>query len=116
MSDKQKSKHTPGPWYFNVGGWCVDQGGIWTSDQDDIAYLNYEVCGPDDDGFADPFAATANAHLIAAAPDLLEALELVVMEEDWYDASRDGMDWKGPPPVWLRRVRAAIAKAKGETK
>ena len=47
----------------------------------------------------------ANARLIAAAPDLLDALELILSAED----RGFGMDYvKGC-------ARAAIAKAKGET-
>lgn len=48
---------------------------------------------------------TANAYLIAAAPDLLEALELIVSEGL---VSKDGTIGKV--------VFSAIAKAKGETK
>lgn len=47
----------------------------------------------------------ANAHLIAAAPELLEALEdLMEAVKDHYEAG--GYEWK--------QARAAIAKAKGE--
>ena len=48
----------------------------------------------------------ADAHLIAAAPDLLEALE------ELYDIGSDtGMDWD-----WdcMKKARSAIAKALGE--
>lgn len=48
--------------------------------------------------------AEANARLIAAAPDMLEALEYIC-EAEW-----DGIN----EPPWAERARAAIAKAKGE--
>ncbi|MGK9045857.1 hypothetical protein KXR63_00660 [Stutzerimonas chloritidismutans] len=50
----------------------------------------------------------ADARLIAAAPDLLEALEMIVAEADSYTA-RTGK----PVYNWLDQARAAIAKARG---
>jgi hypothetical protein len=50
-----------------------------------------------------------DAALIAAAPDLLEALEMVVAEADSYTA-RTGK----PVYNWLDSARSAIARAKGE--
>ena len=52
--------------------------------------------------------AEADARLIAAAPDLLEALEMIVAEADSYTA-RTGK----PVYNWLDQARAAIAKARG---
>ncbi|CAB5225585.1 hypothetical protein UFOVP745_38 [uncultured Caudovirales phage] len=49
----------------------------------------------------------ANARLIAAAPDLLEALE-AIMDSDLFE-------WNGSAAFWLQdKVKAALAKAKGE--
>lgn len=50
-----------------------------------------------------------DAALISAAPDLLEALEMIVAEADSYTA-RTGK----PIYNWLDQARAAIAKAKGQ--
>lgn len=86
--------HTSGPWQVQITGGeveCVSGAGpgLWAV-----------VQGPDYDTRA------ANARLIAAAPDLLEALEAIAemthnaaggMHAEIYDAAR-----------------AAIAKAKGE--
>lgn len=49
----------------------------------------------------------SNARLIAAAPDLLAALESAVEAEKW-NGSRSEF------PAWAIRARAAIARAKGE--
>jgi hypothetical protein len=51
----------------------------------------------------DPYEEAANAHLIASAPDLLEALEVMVSSDSWYQGAH------------LIKARAAIAKARGET-
>lgn len=51
----------------------------------------------------------ADARLIAATPDLLEALEMIVAEAGSYTA-RTGK----PVYNWLDQARAAIAKAKGQ--
>ena len=51
--------------------------------------------------------ALANARLIAAAPELLEALEEIV-------SAADGDGWS-QLDADLRKARAAIAKAKGES-
>lgn len=81
--------HTPGPWEINqhyveaVGGPCRARIAII----DDGAGTNPE----------------ANAHLIAAAPEMLAALEN--LENDNGQAM--------PPSAWAK-VQAAIAKAKGE--
>ena len=61
--------------------------------------------------------AKANAHLIAAAPDLLEALEDLVPIVDALDSGMakfaDILGETEPAPE-AEKARAAIAKAKGE--
>ena len=98
--------YTPGPWVITTGG---DDETIVTSTRDadglddDVAL----VYGGND---ADPATCEANARLIAAAPDLLAALESIEEQirligiEDWHGA--EGLD--------VSVVRAAIAKALGE--
>ena len=50
----------------------------------------------------------ANARLIAAAPELLEALEAIM--------GSDVFEWNGSAAFWLQdKVKAAIAQAKGES-
>jgi hypothetical protein len=85
------SKHTPGPWIVardmrGTGNMLVD--GVVNAEGRGIAN-----CGTNGEG---------NARLIAAAPDLLEALESLL--NDQRDASLPA----------LVRARAAIAKARGE--
>ena len=77
------SKHTPGPWLRLGRSIGVGAGEIATV---------WELEGK----------AIANARLIAAAPDLLDAL---VMMLDAYEI-----------PAVRDRARAAIAKATGDTK
>lgn len=90
-------KWTPGPWGCDV------------SRKDDCAFLVYDgayfiakVC-------AKPTIeqAAANACLIAAAPDLAEALEDVLA-----DITTDAEQWAEGTNVY--RARAALAKAKGK--
>lgn len=78
------SKHTPGPWIL---GGC--SGRMITTPS-----------GYRGDGFIADVDTKANAQLIAAAPDMLEALKQVAEHEDagCYD---------------MKKVLSAIAKAEG---
>ena len=62
-------KHTPGPWMachrsINAKGWEDEQSG-----------LGWEIMGPPEPLLRGQFAKASDARLIAAAPDLLEALQ-----------------------------------------
>lgn len=95
------SKHTPGPWTLD------DRGYKYIVSKSGNGYITRDVCRLDGSTMA-ALAQEANARLIAAAPELLEALELLV--DNPY---RDGIE----SDERLRRIgRAAIAKAKGETR
>jgi len=91
------SKHTPGPWY--VG--CEDED---TGEIEVISGVRPYVClvlpGAIDE------VTPANARLIAAAPELLEALTEIV-------TAADGDGWKKLDATFAG-ARAAIAKATGE--
>ena len=91
---KTETKHTPGPWYHEGTPQPVI-----ASESDpkgrDIALVR----------LWDGDEAEANAHLIAAAPEMLEALEAVV-------ANCGHLNWEQEKA--LIDARAAIAKAKGE--
>ena len=88
---------TPGPWMARrvtgLGlpgqvGWAID----YNEDQEQVVDYVYEE---------------ADARLIAAAPDLLEALDGMIKAYD--DGVQPG--WAQP---YLRAAHAAIAKARGE--
>lgn len=97
------SKHTPGPWYFDKPDCCVGPiadktigvAAIMRCDGDSEKYLFGEISG-------------ANANLIAAAPDLLEALESLAV--DYH--RKDGL---GFDLLASTKMFAAIRKAKGES-
>lgn len=88
-------KHTPGPWeWVDNKGW-FGLIGLVGSD-------GTRVLGDDPELNHD----TPDGCLIAAAPELLEALQKAVM---W-----DGWDQEGVTAVWLEQAQTAIAKATGE--
>lgn len=87
------NKHTPGPWVarkINGAGWPGQRGFAidFNEDQEQVVDFVYEE---------------ADAHLIAAAPELLEALEWALR-----DAAADELD------PWFANARDAIAKARGD--
>ena len=108
------SSFTPGPWRY------VRENGSPTTGQHMIAgavpgYLaQLRDCGSGD--------VTANARLIAAAPDLLEALIWMVENDETFEGDtplpdHHGATWNEINAYWiagLNRARAAIAKATGE--
>ena len=94
-----KLKHTPGPW--------VIHGNFTEIHPHDDPDGNQVIADVDPD--CEMSNREANARLIAAAPDLLEALEAMVTT------------WEGPRELAAIRfaqnviaARAAIAKARGE--
>ena len=92
------TKHTPGPWHAHHDhGWLVVE-----SDNGDM-YIKIEKGS----------AATrriADARLIAAAPDLLAALQVLLRN---YAAVHDIGDVEMQPAIY--QASAAIAKATGES-
>ena len=100
------SKHTPGPWYatFDDYRWVIDcQGEFGPKKALAVTagfYPKHE----------------ANARLIAAAPELLEAAQMVIA---WYKAEDDHSKADFYERMQMCRdsesaLRAAIAKATGE--
>lgn len=106
---KTTTQHTPGPWH-NI----PDQPTIWDASQDTMIAKVTEL--PWIDGKSQWQTENANARLIAAAPELLAALEdaefiLRKLATNWREAAsladscqRSAAD-----------AREAIAKAKGVT-
>lgn len=96
------AKHTPGPWSVTRGhypGFLYIRG---------ASFGIPVVTHANDLDSKDTLARTADAHLIAAAPDLLEALEPFVRfnsSEPTVTVELSSAD--------IARARAAIAKATG---
>jgi hypothetical protein len=90
------SKHTPGPVWTahdkrpHCHGFSIFAGNEF------VAFVG------DSDGRTD---CASNARLIAAAPELLEALKDLL---EWFDDES-----RSPRPAPLKKARAAIAKAEG---
>ena len=96
-------KHTPGPWVARKTGGAGWPGQIgWAIDfneiQEQVVDFVYEE---------------ADAHLIAAAPELLEALSDALADFDNWAAHEDNYPHEHLV-AWAEKARAAIAKAKGE--
>jgi len=93
--------HTPKPWRViptNVGARLIR-----AEDFRDIAFIYHAN------------DAAANADLIAAAPELLEAARATLkLWEDWQDTpfARLDITWVGEPPA-VKLARAAIQKYEG---
>lgn len=96
------TQHTPGPWDYD--GYVIDENDRVIAD----VFIN------DDENWQE---RNSNGRLIAAAPELLDALKELVESAGWlfYSIHRGTMD--KPMRGWpdLTRARAAIAKATGST-
>lgn len=90
------TQHTPGPWIINLN--CIAT---------DASKGNILICRIYNSASLSSGEVDSNAHLIAAAPDLLEALELI------HDSTAV---LNHLPPENLRFICEAIKKAKGENK
>jgi hypothetical protein len=95
------TKHTPGPWRTEQAFNSAQVHIVAAVDGLERSIATDIWCDGDEQ--------EANVNLIVAAPDLLEALEMIVAEADSYTA-RTGK----PVYNWLDQARAAIAKARGE--
>lgn len=95
-------KHTPGPWIVTHDRRLIEaeyREGYVAS----VSFYDSQFCGPEDEA-----EAAANACLIAAAPDMLEALRFA----ERACASEDFEPREALMKI-LDRARAAIAKAEG---
>jgi len=99
--------HTPGPWEWVPDRFNGGYSGIASqATGQEVLFPNHRNEGDDGDAWFEDFPSEADKHLIAAAPDLLEALEAI--REDFKFCS----DVRG---ILASKADAAIAKAKGET-
>ncbi len=94
----EKAKHTPGPW--TVETWNDGQARIWANGQMIAKVIPYN-----DDKKPLTENEQANARLIAAAPQLLEAAWLAL----------EKLETAGEYPRLREELRAAIASATGES-
>lgn len=106
-----ESGHTPGPWAYDPSGEhyygkVVRAGGTVIAEIRDAKGSQFNALTPR------PEVTLANARLIAAAPDLLAALE-------WATRFAEG-SWDSDPSLdnpkfneWLDRCREAIVRATG---
>lgn len=97
-------KHTPGPWTAFNNQIAIGVG----SKDSDVAWVRF-----DNYGLRDSARSTqedeANARLIAAAPELLEACRLIVCAFDALPPSSPARAWT----IHINSARSAIAKATG---
>lgn len=98
-----KAKHTPGPWRVEL------QSG------QQVGVHKFTHCVDCADDSIASLLTKADAHLIAAAPDLLEACKRLsdhasLAEHEDGTKWADGIDWHD-----VEQVRKAIAKAEGLT-
>ena len=102
------SKHTPGPWRVNGGGKLR-----WISADSKVATHSDDVNrNTPSDNMVCESVYEADARLIAAAPELLEALRMFVV---WY-GRRDKHDTLLPPKkqeAELAQAMRTTAKAEG---
>lgn len=100
--DKQEMTHTAGPWKVLEGKYGLQIHGYGERCSHWIANLKCESCPAHEEG---------NAHLIAASPDLYEALEPI----KWQSADKDNMEFSAKITFCqMDNIRAALRKAKGE--
>lgn len=85
--------HTPGPWKY------IAYDDDIVTDDGNFSIIGYHASVLEDD-----------AHLIAAAPEMLEALEDA---EALITGDLVGSEWKRACRSFVIKARAAIAKAKG---
>lgn len=96
-----QTTHTPGPWV--TARTHAGEGYVHSVRQNIAGQPTIAMVWDDND---DPMIPNPNARLIAAAPELLAALELLV-----FDCGAHGLD---DNDCHLREALAAIAKARGQ--
>ncbi len=106
---KTMTEHTPGPWHVSdpIDGRDIPYG------IDDAK--GHHLADVSDNHYGNPLPVEANARLIAAAPDLLAALEAMERRistfgnPSHFDWSHDSND-----RAMVNQARAAVAKAQGK--
>lgn len=96
-----KTTHTPGPWTIDGRTYDIARADTHNADVMEIVTIRHRM---DEIAYV-PSLDTGNARLIAAAPDLLEALQRIVA---WADAGCD------PSSKSIEAARALIKRVTGE--
>jgi len=94
---KNTTKHTPGPWHIGMKPGPI----IYGPSGEQVACLLPAMLDNQEN--------KANARLIAAAPALLEALQVAVLRVELANKEGDPI-----LSAWLSEARQAIAQATGE--
>lgn len=100
-----QTTHTPGPWSLRMTGWQTNPAAIYSPRRPGaVACIPARTSVPLDE-------QSANARLIASAPDLLAALESL---HSCHRAFSDNEHWTMLDDDARALAEAAIAKAKGQ--
>ena len=104
-----KTKHTPGPWSYDRAPRDYDGAGspaysTITAENGEIVIAEVNDMIP---------SGLANAHLLVAAPDLLDALQMMLGRELMGGDQREGLGPDKPGTSPVAKACAAIAKATG---
>ena len=97
IEDAERGRHTPGPWKF------TPRGAGWLITREDVFVVGHGIAAVTPSNAADEDQCLANAQLIAASPDLLDACDFAL---SILEALGNG---KGDA---ANACRAAIAKAR----
>lgn len=105
---------TPGPWSVEVEADCdSEQADIYVCHAGTVCDVTV-VCTIGQSAYVSPDQKLADAHLIAAAPDLYEAVEaFVAYDEGHDDGPNAGVQMMIDYDHALTLARAALAKARG---
>ncbi len=101
-------KHTPGPWYMRLSDNATPHIEHGDCLRGEIGMLKNRVCVMPSEIMHD-YNSLANARLIAAAPEMLEALKALIAYQADNETEYLGMQ----QIVAYQRAKAAIAKAEG---
>ena len=109
------SEPTPGPWKIESGGWSRQKGTaefVLGSDGQTVVAECHTGGGEVNDSEYGRAQTKADARLIAAAPDLLEALEAMAERFSLFPKPTTASESNSRNAL-LNEARAAIAKARG---
>lgn len=112
MDTKAQGRHTPGPWREGPTEGIGQCGRLRVVDGNGVQIADCEAPKATQTTFVRPLREdTANARLIAAAPDLYEVLNLLWL---WASEQRTHLDSDPVPDGLGAKVLNALAKAEGQ--